>query len=198
MTRATREQVFVPFFTTKPPGEGTGMGLAVCHGIVKSHHGDIHCESEPGRGSRFEVLLPLDVSGAVDVRAEERPIVHCKGRVLIVDDEPDMAECTKMILEDMGYEVLCRTDSTEALETFRENPRDFDIVVTDVTMPKMTGDDLARRLLEIRSDLPVVVCTGYNDVMDADTAAAIGVRRVLMKPVSSAELSTAIREAMQS
>jgi signal transduction histidine kinase/ActR/RegA family two-component response regulator len=191
------ERIFEPYYTTKEPGKGTGLGLSVIHGIVKNHGGFITVESAPGRGSTFHVYLPTVED--VEIEAAEAPLrVEPSGNehILLVDDEPQIADMGCQILERLGYRVTARTSSVEALETFAAHPGRFDLVITDMTMPLMTGDRLAQRIWELRPGVPVILCTGYNELMSEDQAIALGIRKFLLKPVDMDELAAAVRAAL--
>ncbi len=191
------DRVFEPFFTTKKTGEGTGMGLAVVHGIVKSHGGTITVHSEPGRGSLFRVYLPLLEAEASETGpASRQPVPKGSEHILFVDDEKAIADIGKRMLERLGYVVTCRTSSPEALQVFRADPHRFQLVITDQTMPKMTGVDLAKELLEIRPDIPIIICTGFSTRISHQSAEELGVKRVLMKPLAARETAEAIREVL--
>jgi len=197
MDRQTMERIFEPFFTTKPPGEGTGMGLSVIHGIVKSHGGTITASSQPGQGATFKVYLPL-----MDDENEEQPLVHVppiptgSERVLLVDDEESLVELGRQMLERLGYQVTGCASSSEALELFQAKPEEFDVVITDQAMPQMTGGEMARRMLAIRPDLPVIVCTGFSDQVSTARAEAQGVRAVVLKPLLVQEIAEVIRAVL--
>jgi CheY-like chemotaxis protein len=151
------ESIFEPYFTTKQPGEGTGLGLPVVHGIVKQFGGEITVESEPGNGTTFAVYLPV-LEKQIEFKSETAEILPVgKERVLLVDDEVSIVNMCKQMLAGFGYNVTARTSSIEALELFRNRPGDFDLIFTD-----MTGDRLASELIKIRSDIPVILCTGYS------------------------------------
>jgi signal transduction histidine kinase/ActR/RegA family two-component response regulator len=193
-------RIFDPFFTTKKPGEGTGLGLSVCHGIVKGHDGAIVVASEPGRGSAFHVFLPLAGDPAApreaaalapEVLARPRP-----ARVLLVDDEKPLTDIGREMLEGLGMTVTARTSSVEALEAFRHRSGDFDLVLTDQAMPNMSGLELARELLAIRPDLPVVLCTGFSDSVSAEAARGLGVAEVVMKPLLKAQVAACLARAL--
>jgi PAS domain S-box-containing protein len=196
MTREVMERVFDPFFTTKKPGEGTGMGLSVVHGIVTQCKGAISCYSEPGRGSTFNVFFPRVNAEESSQEAFPMHLETGKERVLLVDDEKAQVRSIKNVLERLGYTVVAKTDSLEALDLFREDPRAFDLVITDQTMPRMTGIRLAEALLLIRPDMPIILCTGFSETVDADGANALGIRQFLMKPFSIAEISETVRKAL--
>jgi len=196
MDRETMKRIFEPFFTTKQVGEGTGMGLAVVYGIVKDLNGDITVESAPGIGSTFQVYFPKAGAEAAseDMPADERP--DDRDHVLFVDDEDLLAELGKEMLEKLGYSVTALTDSTEALKRFSSDPSRFDFVITDQTMPHMTGLTLARELLKIREDIPIILCTGHSDAVSSEVARAHGIGNFLLKPVARQELAEAIRSAL--
>ena len=189
-------QIFDPFFTTKGVGEGTGMGLAVVHGIVTRHSGAITMQSSPGTGTVFEIYLPwIDAPTALDTPAEES-ILHGKGSILFVEDEKVLALLGQEMLEHLGYDVMVRTSSIEALEVFRAAPNDFNLVITDQTMPNMTGEALARELRHIRPDIPIILCTGFSHTIDAEKAEAQGIDAFLMKPLLTRDLGLAIQRVL--
>jgi len=191
------EKIFNPYFTTKDVDEGTGMGLSVVHGIVNDHGGDIRVYSEPGKGTAFHVYLPLIKTGTVEhkiIPGESAPTGT--ERILFVDDEEIIVNMNRQVLEDLGYQVTSRTSSVEALEAFRARPNEFDLIITDMTMPNMTGAELAPRLLEIRPDIPIILCTGFSELVDKDKAEAIGIREYVMKPIIRDEIARAIRRVL--
>ena len=196
MDRATQERIFEPFYTTKAVGEGTGMGLATVHGIVTSHGGVITLYSELGKGSVFHVYLPrLEDEVAVEVsETEEIPIG--KESILLVDDEEQLVHMEQQMLERLGYHVTSRVSSLEALEAFRAMPDKFDLVITDQTMPNLTGVELAEELMRIQPDIPIVLVTGFSEVITPEKAKQMGIRKYLMKPITIFELGKAIRQVL--
>ena len=197
MERGTLERVFEPFFTTKKIGEGTGMGLAMVHGIVKAHGGTITVCSEPGRGSTFHVYLPM-----METEAEEeapgvaKSLPGGKEHILFVDDEKTLTDIGRQFLKHLGYRVTSLTSSLEALEVFKASPDSFHLVITDQTMPKMTGVDLTKAMLSIRPDIPIIICTGFSSQISAQKAKDLGVKRFLMKPLVLPEVAKAVREVL--
>ncbi len=196
MTREVQARIFEPFFTTRECGKGTGLGLAVVHGIVTRCQGTITVESEAGKGTTFEVFLPLVEREAPAGNPAPEPLLTGTGRILVVDDEPQVAAMVVAQLNELGYRATACANAPEALETFAADPRAIDLVVTDMTMPGMTGDVLAQRLKNLRPDLPVILCTGYSERITAETARAQGIDEFAMKPVAMAELSRLVRRAL--
>ena len=190
------ERIFEPFFTTKELGEGTGLGLAVVHGIIAGHGGHISATSEVGQGTAFTILLPhLDVI----LPAESEKVLEWPqgmGKVLFVDDEEVLARWGEQLLTHLGYTVVTKTNPHEAVELFRKQPDQFDVVVTDQTMPTMSGEALARALLSIREDIPIVLCTGFSHTMSAEKAHQLGLKGFLMKPVNGAVLAKTLRKIL--
>jgi PAS domain S-box-containing protein len=190
------DRIFDPFYTTKERTEGTGMGLAVVHGIISSYGGAITVESELDKGTTFHVFLPGSKSKIREQTRRFKQIPTGSEEVLIVDDEIVMANTIKRMLDRLGYKVTSRTSSLEALELFRNKPDRFDLVITDMTMPQMTGDKLSEALMEIRSDLPVILCTGYSEHISEGTAEELGIKAFVMKPIVMREIATTIREVL--
>jgi PAS domain S-box-containing protein len=191
------QRIFDPFFTTKPQGEGTGLGLSVVHGIVASHGGAITVSSEPGKGSTFAVYFPCYQRDKPSVAREEAdPTPGGCERILFVDDEEPLAEMGDEMLSGLGYKVVSQTSSREALTLLREDPHRFDLIMTDQTMPDMTGVDLAVQVLSVRPDIPVILCTGYSHMVDADAARAAGIRAFVMKPLTKGEIARTIRKVL--
>jgi CheY-like chemotaxis protein len=192
-----QERMFDPYFTTKEKGVGTGMGLAVVHGIVKKSNGTIRVESEIGKGSVFHVYLPqVDLSAS---KPAEHPALPRGGseRILLVDDEKMLVEVGEQILRRLGYDVVSRTSPLEALELFKARPKDFDLVISDQTMPGMTGDGLASELMKLNSEIPVILCTGYSQMIDQRRATEKGIRALVMKPILISEIDGAIRAVLK-
>ena len=188
------DQIFEPYFTTKPAGKGTGLGLSVVYRIVKNLGGEILVKAEPGRGTRFDLYLP---TRRVQVREEPpQPVKDVRGgseRVLVVDDETPIVLMLERLLSRLGYDVVARTDSVEALRLFSEAPDRFDLVITDMSMPHIRGDRLARKLIAIRPDIPVIICTGHSELVDEEAAEAIGIKAFIMKPIAGGRLDATIR-----
>ena len=199
MAPEVMERIFDPYFTTKEKGVGTGMGLAVVHGIVKSHGGAITAESKPGKGSSFYVYLPvIQEAEKKPETGDNAPLPTGHARILFIDDEPTLADIGKQALEHLGYDVVAKTSSIEALELFRTKPEQFDLVITDATMPKMTGDRLARELMKIRSDIPIIICTGYSERITEEKTKKMGIKAFAMKPLTIRELALKVRETLES
>lgn len=194
----TLDKIFDPFFTTKPKGEGTGMGLAVVHGIIKSHGGRITVSSEPDKGTSFHIFLP-QVEGRVEIVREkaENRMSGGNERILLVDDEEMLARMQAMIMSRMGYKVMTETRPAMALEIFRSDPGAFDLIITDMSMPQMTGVALAEEIHAIRSDMPIIILSGVIPEVDQTVARGIGIMNFIQKPVSVEVLSGAIREALE-
>jgi PAS domain S-box-containing protein len=197
MDPATVQKIFDPYFTTKEKGKGTGLGLAVVHGIVTAHHGEIRVASELGNGSRFEVFFPLMAEASKDeVSVTTLPLPTGTERILLVDDEEAILRVNCLSLERLGYQVTVRLNSREALEAFSANPDRFDLAITDMAMPGMAGDQLAKALLVIRPTLPIIICTGFSERIDQEKADAIGAKGFLMKPMVRADLARKVRQVL--
>ncbi len=196
MDRATIERIFDPFFTTKKPGEGTGMGLAVVHGIVKSCGGAIVVDSDPGKETTFEVFFPRIEGDSLKEADFAAPMATGNERILFVDDEEDLVDMAQQMLERLGYSVVAKTSSLEALEVFKAQPDQFALVITDQTMPHMTGADLAKELMRIRPDIPIILCTGFSEVISAEEAKTLGIREFVMKPFATREIAEITRHVL--
>lgn len=191
------ERIFDPYFTTKMPGKGTGLGLSIVHSLVRSYKGEIIVYSEPGKGTVFRVFLPLLESvESPDITIESIENLKGNERILVVDDDPKVLTFDKKMLERLGYKVTTINNSQNALETFRKSPYQFDVVITDMTMPKLTGDLLAQRLMEVRPDIPVILCTGFSEKMSEEKAKKVGLKGFIMKPIIRREIAKAIRRAL--
>ena len=189
-------RIFDPYFTTKETGEGTGMGLSVAHGIVKNHGGDITVESELGKGTTFHVLFPKFEEDIPQVVEQAVQLPKGTERILFVDDEKGAVDAIKLMLENLGYQLTARTSSIEALEAFRNKPDAFDLVITDMTMPNMTGKELAKEIMSIRPDIPIIICTGFSEQIDENKAKAMGISAYVMKPIVMREIANTIREVL--
>lgn len=196
MNQRVMARIFDPFFTTKDSQEGTGLGLSVVLGIVQDHDGVLTVASEPGRGTRFDVYLPVIERPAPVPRPEPEGEVEGTEHILFVDDEPAIGRMAQRLLERFGYQVTAVSDSIEALSLFRKNPSDYDLVITDYTMPSMTGSELARAMLEAAPGTPVILMTGFSDTMTPERARELGIRSYVMKPVVAKELGAVIRRVL--
>jgi len=198
MARDIMERIFDPFFTTKGQGKGTGLGLSVAHSIIKNHGGLLNVESTPGKGTEFHIYLPkIYCIEEPEVINDKAAMIYGHEKILFVDDEPALAFTGKKMLEKLGYAVVAETDSKAALELFLKEPDSYDLVITDQTMPHMTGEMLAREMLKVRDDLPIILCSGNgladNDGFSMAKARAIGIREFLAKPYERSEISQLIR-----
>jgi len=191
------DKIFDPYFTTKELGKGTGLGLSVVHGIVKEHGGDIRACSEVGKGTTFDVYLPL-LGNASDSRTDSLTRKYPTGceSILLVDDEEPIVRMEQMILEKLGYQVSIRTSSLDVLADFKTDPSKFDLVISDRGMPDMTGEQLAWELISIRPDIPIIICTGFSDNNDEKRARELGVKGFLMKPVAMGDLAEMVRKIL--
>ena len=188
-----KTRIFEPFFTTKGRDKGTGMGLSVVHGIIKSHGGAITVKSEPGKGSTFEVFLPKIEMKTALTDGDNIALPTGDERILFVDDEKVLTDMGRQMLERLGYNVVGRTSSVEALELFKAQPGNFDLVITDMTMPNMTGDKLAAALMDIRRDIPVILCTGFSEQFTEEKAKKLGIRKYILKPMVMNKLAQTVR-----
>ncbi len=191
-----RDRVFDPFYTTKELGKGTGMGLSIVHGIVTGYNGFIDLQSTPGEGTVCTIYLPVAQQSAENKDRENAPLPQGNEHILFVDDEEVLAEMVQNMLERLGYRVTVRTNSLEALTTFRNTPDLFDLVITDQTMPGLTGFDLARRILALRPNMPIILCTGYSPLTSEEEAKAQGIREFALKPLTKTDLAMLIRRVL--
>ena len=197
MTHDVKERIFDPYFTTKEKGGGTGLGLSVVHGIVRDHGGTIMVYSEAGKCSTFHVYLPLIRGQTIKPEIDEHaPVLKGNERILFIDDEQVLADMGKQMLERLGYEVTIRTSSIEALELFHKKSDQFDLVITDMTMPKMTGDKLAKELMKIRPDIPVMICTGFSERISEEKAKEMGIKAFAMKPLIMRDMAKTVRRVL--
>lgn len=197
MNRATMERIFEPYFTTKKKGAGSGIGLSVVHGIIKSHGGHISVYSEPDKGTAFHVYLPritAEQQERSDEGGEEMP--RGSERILLVDDEEIIVLMEKKMLEDLGYRVTALMDSRETLHHFERRPAEYDLVITDMTMPHLTGAQLACNLQAIRPDIPVILCSGFSELINEEKARSLGISHYIMKPIVKRDLANIVRKVL--
>lgn len=190
------KRIFEPYFTTREKNKGTGLGLSVVHGIVSNHSAKIMVKSNPGQGARISIFFPQAATAHIPAGtiSEEAPCGN--ERLLVVDDEAMLSLMLQQMLQQLGYNVTIFNNSLDALQSFKENPANFDLVITDMTMPHMSGDQLARAMLTIRPDLPILLCTGYSDRLHSHDVQVAGIREVLLKPILLNDLAWAIRQAL--
>jgi CheY-like chemotaxis protein/anti-sigma regulatory factor (Ser/Thr protein kinase) len=196
MDKVVVERIFEPYFSTKGKDEGTGLGLSMVHGIVTSYGGTVTVDSEPGKGSSFELYFPRIESGVLSEIQPAGPLPGGTERILFIDDEKVVVDTAQQMLAQLGYKVVTKTNGIEALEIFREDPDRFDMIITDMTMPKMTGDELGRELLLIRPDVPIILCTGFSEKIDEERAKEIGIREFVLKPIVMSEIAQIIRKVL--
>jgi len=197
MEKKILERIFEPYFTTKETGKGTGLGLSIIYGIVKKHHGDIQVCSEPGRGTVFQVYLPMIKDNEkIETSDEDTPIPKGTERILLVDDEEFIVQMDQLLLESLGYSISAQKSSTDALNTFRAAPHNFDLVITDMTMPNMTGTQLSLELKKIRPDIPIILCTGFSEQIDAEKISTLGIKGFLAKPVLRIDFAKMVRKVL--
>lgn len=191
------EKIFDPYFTTKEKGKGTGLGLAVVYGIVKEHGGHIRINSEIGLGTTVTVILPLmkeKSKTALTVSKKEMPTGT--ENILLVDDEETIARVEAQMLMRLGYKVTLRNSSIDALEALKATPNAYDLVITDMTMPNMTGDQLAIQIRETRKDIPIIICTGFSDLINEEMAENLGIEGFLMKPIITSDMANMVRNVL--
>jgi two-component system cell cycle sensor histidine kinase/response regulator CckA len=192
-----QERIFDPYFTTKEKGVGTGLELAVVHGIVKNSNGTILVESAPTKGAQFHIYLPqIDLTAEASANQTLSPKCD-SGKILLVDDEKMLVDIGEKFLKRLGYQVCSRTSPIEALELFKSKPNYFDPVISDQTMPGMTGDVLEKVLIKIGPDIPVILCTGYSQLISQQSAAESGINALVMKPILIDEMTDAIRKVLE-
>jgi CheY-like chemotaxis protein len=196
MTPEVLEKIFDPYFTTKEVGEGTGMGLSVVHGIVQNCGGTITVYSELSEGTTFNVFLPIIETKTEPQIAAEEPLPTGTERILFVDDEETLVDMGRQMLERLGYEVVTRTSSIDALELFKTQPDNFDLIITDMTMPNMTGDKLAMEVMKIRPDIPIILCTGFSARITEERAKDMGIKAFVMKPLLIRDLANTVRKVL--
>jgi len=190
------DRIFDPYFTTKEVGKGTGMGLAVVHGIVKRHNGLITVESELGKGTTFSIFFPVVEKEAVVETETDEELPSGNERILFIDDEESMVKMCRQKLERFGYQVESTTSPLDALDLFHSKPDQFDLVITDLTMPKMTGDKLVKEILNIRPDIPIILCTGFSEKIDEKKSKEIGASGYLEKPHDKRDLAQMVRQVL--
>jgi PAS domain S-box-containing protein len=193
----TLKNIFDPYFTTKDLGKGTGLGLSTVYGIVKKFSGEINVKSKPGKGSLFSVYIPLLKTNIKARKSLDNDVLPTGNeKILLVDDEKSVAEMHKKLLEKLGYKVTEKTSSLEALEYFRQYSSDFDLLITDMNMPEITGEKLAAEVISIKPGFPVIICTGFSEKIDQKKAESIGIKTLLFKPLTQSQLANAIREVL--
>ena len=197
MGKTVQERIFEPFFTTKEVGKGTGMGLSMIHGIVASHNGYITVYSELGKGSTFNIYLPLiEMHGMKTKATPTESIQMGDEHILVVDDEEVNISILRKMLEKLGYQVTVRNSSLDALKAFQSQPDKFDLVLTDMAMPNMSGDILAKELIKIKPDIPIIILSGFSETISKEKAKSMGIREYIMKPVIMKDLADALRKAL--
>ncbi len=196
MEKEVVERIFEPFFTTKKVNEGTGLGLSVVHGIIKSHDGAITVSSTPGKGTTFDIFLPRIEGGEIQEPQSSQLTTKDRELILLVDDEEMVINATRQILERLGFDVIAKTSSIDALETFQEEPEKFDLVITDQVMPNMTGTQLAKKLISIRPDISIILCSGFPENVNPEELKSIGIKEFILKPISKQELAKIIQKVL--
>lgn len=190
------QNIYLPYFTTKETGKGTGMGLSIVHGIVNSYGGFLTVDSELGEGSVFNVFLPVVKEDVITAQKASERCPTGTERILFVDDEEMLTQVGKDMLERLGYNVTVRHSSLEALETFQNHPESFDLIITDQTMPGMTGADIARRMIQIRPEIPIILCTGYSTIISEEKAKSMGIKEFALKPLAKQDIAKLIRKVL--
>ena len=191
------DRIFDPYFTTKPVGKGTGMGLSVVHGIIQNLGGKIFVESKVRSGTAFTIYLPATETMTIQKsKAYSTDSYYGNERILLVDDDEQIAHLGKLMLTKMGYQVTAMTNPLDVIEEFQLNPGQYNLVITDMTMPDIPGDRLAEKLLEIQKDIPIILCTGFNERINQEIASSIGIKAFMMKPIEKKELARTIRNVL--
>ncbi len=190
------DKIYEPYFTTKEVGKGTGLGLSVVHGIVKNYKGDIHVTSRPGKGTTFKIFLPVTGQIDNDIQKQNQKSLGGNERILFVDDELSIMKLGVRVLEKKGYNVTGTPDPLKALSVFNSNPKGFDLVITDMAMPKMTGSALAQKILDTRPDIPIIICSGYSEKLDTLAAKNLNIKAFIDKPVLVEELTAKVRQVL--
>lgn len=196
MSKEQLLKVFEPFYTTKVEGHGTGLGLSVVYGIMRSHKGDIQVESNLGVGTKFKLFFPKTDITVDKKNKNDMPVYRGTENILIVDDEELLVEMNSILFSDLGYNVTTCTDSLEALKLFKANPSAFDALITDQTMPNLTGDELSKEILQINRNFPIILCTGFSSKINERITKSIGIKRFFKKPIDKNELAKAVREVL--
>lgn len=196
ISAAHQKSIFEPYFTTKQPGEGTGLGLAVVHGIVKVYNGEILVKSNPEEGTRFTIYLPATTNTGIVTENPEKKLPTGSETILFIDDEPSIVKMGTQHLSRLGYTVISATSSSEALNLIKTSSVDIDLVITDMTMPKMTGDQLAKEILSINPGLPIILCTGYSKRINDEAIEELGIKALMIKPVEKPELAGTVRSVL--
>ena len=190
------DRIFDPYYTTKDVGKGTGMGLAVVHSIVKEHHGIITVKSKPGKGTTFSIFFPSVEKDVVEESEPADRLPMGNEKILFIDDEPSIVSIARQRLERLGYDVDAKMSPLEALELFRSKPDQFDLVITDLTMPKMTGDKLVQEILNIRPDIPIILCTGFSEKIDEKNATTLAAADYIEKPIDQYDFAFKVRKVL--
>ena len=193
----TMGKIFDPYFTTKEQGKGTGLGLATVHSIIKQHGGGISVQSEPGKGTVFQILFPIMKHDEKTTKTEPASLPRGRERVLLVDNEKAILDINRQLLEELGYRVEIFSDPSDALIYFNDQPDRYDLIISDLTMPRKTGEDLARSMKEKRPNLPFILCSGFSTRINTNRLLQAGIDKILMKPVNIQELATAIRDVLE-
>lgn len=198
ISKESLHKIFDPYFTTKGIGKGTGMGLAIVHGIIESHNGTITVDSKVGKGTVFSIYLPVSQGIGITTKKQEKVVDGKSELIMVVDDNTDLLAISKRQLKGLGYRVEEYHDSTEAWSAFEQSPQRYDAIITDMTMPGLTGEDFAKKALALKGDTIIILCTGYSDRIDEERALSIGIKKYFEKPVLFSELSAELRAELDS